>query len=334
VVLIITNKQDIHPTPIIERFIGANIPYFRFNTECLLSEYDIQYWDNSEDADFIIRNRETGKECHGSWITAIWDRRPMTPSEVLFNNSDEIDKLNLKEATEFLMYLRYSLKDIPSIGSILYDRAASSKILQARIAREVGFFTPDTLFTNNADAAKLFAKKHTTVAIKEMSGYSVIDADSNSEYIFWTQKISSHQIESEPKESFSQSINFFQCYIKKKYELRVTVVGDNVYSCRIDSQRSHDGIIDWRLAQSDNNIFSAYTVCDAIKEKCLNYLQRLGLSFGCFDFIVTPDDNLIFLECNPNGQWLWIELATGLHISDGIYDFLTKEETECANQNN
>src|SRR6185295_14798986 len=29
--------------------------------------------------------------------------------------------------------------------------------------------------------------------------------------------------------------------------------------------------------------------------------------FGCFDFIVTPQDEYIFLEVNEMGQFLWVE---------------------------
>jgi len=32
--------------------------------------------------------------------------------------------------------------------------------------------------------------------------------------------------------------------------------------------------------------------------------------------------NYYFLECNPNGQWLWIEEDIGLPISKAIADYL------------
>lgn len=33
----------------------------------------------------------------------------------------------------------------------------------------------------------------------------------------------------------------------------------------------------------------------------------------------------MFLEINPNGQWAWLQDATGLPISAAIADALTKE---------
>ncbi|MBA3537169.1 MAG: hypothetical protein H0T84_11265 [Tatlockia sp.] len=36
-------------------------------------------------------------------------------------------------------------------------------------------------------------------------------------------------------------------------------------------------------------------------------MKEIGVVFGCFDFIVTPDDEIIFLELNEQGQFLWVE---------------------------
>jgi len=36
-------------------------------------------------------------------------------------------------------------------------------------------------------------------------------------------------------------------------------------------------------------------------------MQQMSVVFGCFDFIVTPDDEIVFLELNEQGQFLWVE---------------------------
>ena len=38
-ILIITNKEDAHPTPVIERLSARGVPVFRLNTEALLTDY-------------------------------------------------------------------------------------------------------------------------------------------------------------------------------------------------------------------------------------------------------------------------------------------------------
>ena len=42
------------------------------------------------------------------------------------------------------------------------------------------------------------------------------------------------------------------------------------------------------------------------------------------DFIKSIDGRYVFLEINPNGQWVWIETQTGQRISDEIINFLNK----------
>lgn len=50
-------------------------------------------------------------------------------------------------------------------------------------------------------------------------------------------------------------------------------------------------------------------------------MKQLGLSYGAIDFIVTKNNEWIFLEINSFGQWLWIEDLTGLDISGGFARF-------------
>ena len=52
------------------------------------------------------------------------------------------------------------------------------------------------------------------------------------------------------------------------------------------------------------------------------YLEAFGLAFGCFDFAVDPDGVPWFLECNPNGQWAWMEDPTGAPMTSAFADLL------------
>jgi len=54
-----------------------------------------------------------------------------------------------------------------------------------------------------------------------------------------------------------------------------------------------------------------------------------GLNFGAIDLIVDPDGEFFFLELNPNGQWAWIQQATGRRIREELCRGLT-EPTESA----
>ena len=121
---------------------------FRLNTEALLTDYEFSWWADASGCDFVIRCKANSLSVRGSEVTAVWDRRPERPSELPVQNTALINKHNLDEAFGFLYFIRYYLKDVPSIGSIANDRPASSKMLQLRYALEVGFKVPETCFSN------------------------------------------------------------------------------------------------------------------------------------------------------------------------------------------
>ena len=324
-ILIITNKEDVHPTPVIERLTERGIPFFRLNTESLLTDYEFCWWNDSCGCDFHIRCIQNGLEVRGSGITAIWDRRLEQPKELPVKSTPEIDKHNLAEALGFLVFLRYYLKDISSIGSIAGDRPAASKMLQYRIAHQVGFSLPESRYSNRRRAIMGLAEKFPYLLLKPIESNDVWDEDNMQDYVFYSQKVPSGSLSDVPDEAFTQTVTFAQNYVEKDFELRVTVVGKKTFACRIDSQALTDetGKIDWRQGYEHGMKQTAFNLPEDIADKCLEYLRCLGLNFGCFDFIVTPSGEYVFLECNPNGQWLWVEDATGLKISEAIADFLS-----------
>ena len=55
---------------------------------------------------------------------------------------------------------------------------------------------------------------------------------------------------------------------------------------------------------------------------CVDFLKRQNMLFGAFDIIVTPDGEYVFLENNPFGQYLWLEVETGLPLSEEMAHLL------------
>lgn len=68
----------------------------------------------------------------------------------------------------------------------------------------------------------------------------------------------------------------------------------------------------------------AHALPDKTSGKLLSLMEHLGLVFGCIDMILTPEDEYIFLEVNPAGQWGWIEKLTGMPITDALTDMLIR----------
>lgn len=327
-ILLFTNKADAHPTNVIKHLISWGVPIFRLNTECLISDYEFSWWCNDSGCDFYIKNIKTGLELYGNQITAIWDRRPDKPHRLRIRHKDrKINNFLREEALGFLSFLRYYLRDIYSIGNVVEDRPASSKMLQLAVARNLGIDIPDTVFANTKEGVLPMLSRHDHISLKPIAANGFF-VDEKSAYEFYSQKAQSSDIAAQPKEAFQQTASFLQNYIDKKYELRITVCNSDVVACKIDSQSLDEdkGKIDWRQGYDYGLKLEIVDIPERIKELCIRFLQAMHLNFGCFDFIVTPNDEYIFLECNPNGQWMWVELATGYDISKIVAKNLARYE--------
>lgn len=195
------------------------------------------------------------------------------------------------------------------------------KLQQLLIARRVGFTTPRTAVTSRWTNIKPWlnddGESEVRLVVKMFRG---LFAAEGSLRCTFTKPLSRSDIE----QMESQAVPFpgiFQPYIEKKREWRVTIVGDNVFAASIYT--SAEAKDDWRRLQLTDAVrFQVDALPENISALCKQYLRALGLRFGAFDLIETPESEFIFLECNPVGQYGWLEDSLGLQISLAIVDEL------------
>jgi hypothetical protein len=323
-ILIITNKKDTHPTSVINLLIEKNISYFRLNTEAMMTDYDFVWkCKTGGEIEFEIKDRTNGKRLLGKEIHSIWYRRPLEPNEFLYHINEEIDKHNAEESKRFYLYLMYFFRDIYSVGNHFYDKYANSKLVQLKTAIELGMKVPDTCLSNTKTGICNFSQKFDEVILKPLHNFNVLCDDVYS-YVLFTIKMNPKDFVNQPEESFTQTVCFCENYVTKKYEVRVTIMGSYIFSCKLDSQSQDDntGKIDWRQGYDYNLKHELINIPEEIEDFCRKYLRKLNLRFGCFDFIVTPENEYVFLECNPNGQWVWIEEELNIPMSEAMVDCL------------
>jgi ATP-grasp ribosomal peptide maturase len=193
---------------------------------------------------------------------------------------------------------------------------AEYKPLQLQNARAVGLTVPDTLITNDPDTARRFAKEHEQVIYKPLSAVTVSENDQHR--IVYANRVSADDI----TDSVNVTAHLFQAWVDKAYEVRLTVVDDDFFAVRIDAE-SPAAAIDWRT-DYDHLRYSLIDVPDEIRHGVSGLLDMLMLRFAALDFVVTPSGEWVFLEANPNGQWAWLQDATGAPIAAAIADALTK----------
>ena len=102
--------------------------------------------------------------------------------------------------------------------------------------------------------------------------------------------------------------------IPKRTDVRATFIGSTCFVADIESDPS---VVDWRNPAASAKYFAS-TLSDEIEQMCRTMLEELGLHYGAFDFVRTPDDELVFLEINPTGEWAWLEDRLGFQMRDAF----------------
>jgi glutathione synthase/RimK-type ligase-like ATP-grasp enzyme len=108
-----------------------------------------------------------------------------------------------------------------------------------------------------------------------------------------------------------------QPYLAKAHELRVTIVDETIFACRIDSQESEATAVDWRHDVES----SPHRLVTLSEEECGRFhvlMRAAGLRYAAIDLVHTPDDRTYFLDLNPEGQFGWIEAMTGAPIMSAL----------------
>jgi len=313
-ILIITMKDDVHADLVIKRLNELGVEVFRFNTECA-TDYQISISLGGGN----ITNIVSGRVVDLSKVGSVWLRRRASP-EAINTSPKEYQPFLEQEWASFYRNICALLRDRFWISSANAIDKTKDKMRQLRIAKELGFTVPETLITNCLKEAIVFQERLGRCVYKPHDGSALNMENGDTLY---TSIIAQELVQSpEMEQSLLICPGIFQPYIEKAFELRVTVVGEKVFAAKIESQNSEKTKTDWRRYDFENTPHSMFQLPASEEARCISIVKRLGLEFGAIDMIMTPQNELYFLEINANGQWAWIELLTGYPISAAIADLL------------
>ncbi|MCO0597275.1 hypothetical protein NGI46_07305 [Peribacillus butanolivorans] len=190
---------------------------------------------------------------------------------------------------------------------------AENKIVQLKYAKKLGFNIPYTIVTNAQP--ELFNEKYVVKSLD--TAFFNIKGKEGFVYsnIFQKKEIQNANLEWAPVT--------IQDYIYPKTDIRVTVVGNDVFATSITS-KGRGVEIDWRIVKDDVD-FTTVSLPIHIQEKCIQLVKELGLKFGAIDLIKSEENNYVFLEINPTGEWAWLVHTTGQLIPQSITDMLVSK---------
>jgi hypothetical protein len=316
-ILILTDDSDPHANHVERRLRERGAEFLRFDpgqfpTNAHLS---LTFSAGCTQARLHWKDEDFDLSC----VNSIWYRRPM-PSVPHPEITEPVMRNYVEEECRIFMHDAWNVLEcfwLPAPQPVI--RRAELKASQLKLAASLGFELPPTLFSNSPEDFLEFYRQH--------NGHVISKLASSSFYRFTAETFNRYtHIVSKRDVAYARTIRFcpviFQAYVPKRVELRITVVGHEVFAAEIHSQHSNHTRHDWRRYDWYQTPYGIHELPRDLQQRCIELVERLGLCYGAIDMVLTPDGRYVFLEINPNGQYLWIERATALPITEAICDLL------------
>ncbi|GAA5524411.1 hypothetical protein Maes01_00968 [Microbulbifer aestuariivivens] len=239
-------------------------------------------------------------------ITGVWWRRPRAVEIHPEVTADEIHTFCSRTATSVSQALFSAL---PTYNNIDREEEADRKPYQIWMAKKHGLMVPETIISSDKKLIEGFAnklwKQGKQIVYKHAASATSLGIPTRLLTSFDIQRMG-HEIKFAP--------TTFQERITGGTDLRIAVIGNSIFS---SEWRSHEGDFDSVDIRMEEGVRMWPCKCPkSIESKILQLHKALGLTFGVYDFKVNGEGTPYFLEVNPSGQWLDMELESEHPISE------------------
>lgn len=237
------------------------------------------------------------RRCHG---------RPAVPDAV---TDARMRQLIIKDTRAALRGICLTAFDGTWISDPYATERAQNKLLQLRAARAAGLPVPRTLISSDPASIRAFLAAHGgRVIAKTLTGLLGTALEAG--------RVHLDDLGSDAELQVSPTI--YQEEVAGRDHLRVMVFGEAVHAARISSD-----CLDWRLA--NDMAVEPVPLHDELAERLRAVVRGLGLRMGVFDLKIRPDGTPVFLEVNPQGQFLFVEGMSDMPLADAFCRFAADE---------
>jgi len=311
--LLATNKRDLTTDYVVRELKERGHAFFRLNTETIAASF---ITINPHNCSFELKFSE--RRISLDEIQAAYFRRPENPLKPSGNIAEHDWHYAAGEWNGLLksLYLAVGNRWLSHPANIML---AEDKPRQLTTALKVGFKIPRGVITNHLE--DVIALSEFGKIIGKPLKSALVD-ESNTGSILFTSLMPG--LTETDRDTVALCPAIYQEAIEKEFDVRVTVVGNRVFPTAIYSQSAEISRTDWRRGSNPDLPHHPIQVPSKIEVMCVQLVRALDLRFGAIDLICDKQGEFWFLECNPNGQWAWIENRTGLPISAAIVDELER----------
>ncbi|MCH9680445.1 MAG: hypothetical protein K0V04_03345 [Deltaproteobacteria bacterium] len=308
-ILILSTRDDPHARLVLEELQARGVASTLVDAAELGSEHTItvSYPGGA------TWTRADGETIDLSAVRCLWFRRLRFPT-LQMHPLLQHRRFVLDEWKELITGLFLSME--ATVINELRHQIFCPKGLQLREASRVGLRVPSTIMTNDAASVSAFSRELPRGVVHKAfrpMGRRSLD----------TRVLEPEHLEA--LDSLYLAPVIFQERIDKRADVRVMWVDGRVFAVAFEAD---DEQIDSRL-----NIDAPWDVIELpaeIELRIAALMGRLGLRIAALDLVIDEHGGFVFLEVNPQGQFLYLEILTGLPITRAVADLLIAAAAEGA----
>lgn len=198
------------------------------------------------------------------------------------------------------------------------------KPLQYSVAARMGLTVPPTIVTNCAPAVLRFARSAPVGVVQKPLSTNLIFEDGQYK-MGYTHLLTDADLAD--LRGVDTTAHHLQEWVPKVTECRAVVVGEDIFCVAIHAN-SEQAYVDYR-ADFKANSYEQIELPEPTLQSMRLFMAELGLVYGAFDLVLGPphdgsDHDVSFLECNPGGQYQFLEIMAGVPITQSLIDVLAR----------
>lgn len=301
--LIVTHSNDNDSVDLVSRaLVERGVTPFRFDTDLFPTEHHVDAHLSGASERVVLKR--AGDQVEIGELAGAWHRR-LSIGGALPQKMDA--QLLHASQLESQRTFHGMLASLPCfvLDPVARIRHAENKQLQLHAARRIGLDTPRTLTTNSPEAVRAFWDEcRGKIVTKMLAAFAIYEE--GREKVVFTNPVPEKDLAELDGLKFCPMT--FQEHLEKRVELRVTIVGDRVFTAAVDSGALARSKTDWRregVALLD--AWYPYELPKDVERGLLALMDAFALNYGAIDVIVTPEGRHVFLEVNPAGEFFWLE---------------------------
>jgi hypothetical protein len=241
-------------------------------------------------------------------FSVIWDRRTygdQSRSSVTTEHAEFIQRDRNTFQSHILECLE-TIEEVRWINKPSHEQLAQNTLLQLTTALTVGLRTPDTVVTSDPGVVRNFLKGRSAIVVKSLppDRWNYCDKTIRSAF---SNVLEAKDFAELREEDISAHVAIYQERIRKRADVSVVVLGQRAFAFNVIQTKGPG--IDFHLLGEPGTMKVEPIALTAREEaRVCGLVNALGLEFATADFAVAENGQYVFLDLNPSGEWLFLEV--------------------------